>query len=189
MTLCFIGLGNPGTVYKDTRHNIGFAIIDALVNRLQLQKFHTKFSGKILHAHYLEKKIILFKPELFMNNSGEAVRKLVLFYKLALQDIMVIHDDLEIAAQRVRIKCGGGSGGHNGIKSITNSIGSDYWRFRIGIGRPLYDDVAEYVLKRFNACEKIDLLIQRIVDRIDLLLQKDTFDRFINEINNSCQLV
>lgn len=147
-----IGLGNPGAQYAHTRHNVGFMAIDALVGdgavwRLEKQALTTteNINGR---------KVIFVKPQTFMNNSGVSVGSLVSFYKIPLENVTVIHDDMDLGVGVLREKVGGGSAGHNGIKSIDSAIGRDYRRIRIGIGHPRDFDVridpADWVLGRFT---------------------------------------
>lgn len=147
-----IGLGNPGAQYVHTRHNVGFMAIDALVGdgavwRLEKQALTTteNINGR---------KVIFVKPQTFMNNSGVSVGSLVSFYKIPIENVTVIHDDMDLGVGVLREKVGGGSAGHNGIKSIDSAIGRDYRRIRIGIGHPRDFDVridpADWVLGRFT---------------------------------------
>lgn len=147
-----IGLGNPGAQYAHTRHNVGFMAIDALVGdgavwRLEKQALTTteNINGR---------KVIFVKPQTFMNNSGVSVGSLVSFYKIPIENVTVIHDDMDLGVGVLREKVGGGSAGHNGIKSIDSAIGRDYRRIRIGIGHPRDFDVridpADWVLGRFT---------------------------------------
>lgn len=147
-----IGLGNPGAQYAHTRHNVGFMAIDALVGdgavwRLEKQALTTteNINGR---------KVIFVKPQTFMNNSGVSVGALVSFYKIPIENVTVIHDDMDLGVGVLREKVGGGSAGHNGIKSIDSAIGRDYRRIRIGIGHPRDFDVridpADWVLGRFT---------------------------------------
>lgn len=147
-----IGLGNPGAQYAHTRHNVGFMAIDALVGdgavwRLEKQALTTTEN---INGH----KVIFVKPQTFMNNSGVSVGALVSFYKIPIENVTVIHDDMDLGVGVLREKVGGGSAGHNGIKSIDSAIGRDYRRIRIGIGHPRDFDVridpADWVLGRFT---------------------------------------
>jgi PTH1 family peptidyl-tRNA hydrolase len=130
-THLIVGLGNPGNEYAGTRHNIGFMAVDAIATREGLPTFKSKFKGMITGKDYL-----LLKPQTFMNLSGESVGEAMRFHKLAPAQTVVFHDDLDLPPGEVRIKQGGGTGGHNGLKSIDAHIGPDYWRVRLGIGHP-----------------------------------------------------
>ncbi len=148
-SICIVGLGNPPPCQQDSNHNIGFITADLIRNQLELLDYKNKFGG-LFSLNYIEGvNIILFKPMSFMNNSGESLRQLVNFYKIPSQCIVVIHDDIDLSISTIKIKKGGGSGGHNGIRSIDKHIGNDYWRIRIGVGRPKNkEDVSNYVLSK-----------------------------------------
>ena len=135
MKLC-VGLGNPGPQYSHHRHNIGFMVVDALARQHGFAPWRDKFNGLVAAGDIDGEKVILLKPMTFMNLSGQSVRATADFYKIALADVIVFHDDLDLPLARVRIKTGGGAGGHNGLKSIDAHLGAEYQRVRIGIGRP-----------------------------------------------------
>ena len=142
-----VGLGNPGKEYEKNRHNIGFLVIDYLVNKFNASKISSKFKGELYKAgNYL-----FLKPLTFMNLSGESVRAVKDFYKIDNDDIIVIHDDIDLSVGALKFKKGGSSGGHNGLKSIDKHIGNDYWRVRVGVGRPeRKEQVVSYVLSDFK---------------------------------------
>jgi len=142
-----IGLGNPGKKYELNRHNIGFLAVDYLINEFQASKISSKFKGELFKAG----EYLFLKPNTFMNLSGESVVLVKDFYKIPNEDIIVIHDDIDLKIGALRFKRGGSSGGHNGLKSIDRYIGNDYYRVRIGVGRPeRKDEVVNYVLSDFN---------------------------------------
>jgi PTH1 family peptidyl-tRNA hydrolase len=142
------GLGNPGSEYKKTRHNLGFMVLDLLKNGLREDK-----KDKVLY--YKDQDKIYALPQTYMNRSGEAVQGLMTFFKIKPDDLIVLHDDLDLKLGQIKIKKGGGTGGHNGLKSIDERIGRDYWRIRMGIGRPpLGYDVSSFVLGRFTKEEE-----------------------------------
>lgn len=146
-----IGLGNPGIKYANTRHNIGFMAIDAIAAHHQASPFRAKFQSLLSEAIINGSKCQLLKPQTFMNLSGEAVIKAAQFYKLSPQDVIVLHDELDLAPGKIRLKNGGGHAGHNGLRSITAHIGSDFWRIRLGIGHPgRKEEVSHYVLSDFS---------------------------------------
>ena len=147
-----IGLGNPGTPYDNTRHNIGFDVMDALAARLEID-FSKQDKFSCLLAQYKTKKssFYLIKPTTFMNLSGQSVVKLMQFYKSDF--IFVVHDDLDLPLGALRFKKGGSSGGHNGLKSIDSHCGNEYYRLRLGIGRSDRLSVVDYVLGKFEAQE------------------------------------
>ena len=147
MTL-FVGLGNPGDRYENNRHNIGFQVIDALVDYYEAGNISKNaFQGELFKSNNL----LFLKPATFMNLSGKSLQSVKNFYKIELDNIVVIHDDLDLPFGAVRFKKGGGSGGHNGLKSIDNMIGKEYMRVRLGIGKPLHkSQVTDYVLHDFS---------------------------------------
>ncbi|MDR1034795.1 MAG: aminoacyl-tRNA hydrolase, partial [Holosporales bacterium] len=135
--LLVIGLGNPGSKYMYTRHNAGFLFVDYFSESEKFPAFRTRFDSMCSECILLGEKVILQKPQTFMNLSGRAVGQLVSFYKLNPEQIIVFHDDIDLQPFDVKIKLGGGHGGHNGLRSIDEAIGRNYWRVRFGIGRPL----------------------------------------------------
>jgi PTH1 family peptidyl-tRNA hydrolase len=161
----FIGLGNPGREYKFTRHSIGFMIIDALSNQLMIKITKVKSKALIGTGSYLENKIILAKPQTFMNLSGQSVASLVKFYKFPLEHTLIIHDDLDLPFGTLRLRPSGSSGGQKGIGSVIQTLGTDQIpRLRVGIGRPPGRmDPVNYVLQRFSSQEE-DLL-EDVIDR------------------------
>lgn len=171
--MLIVGLGNPGADYKDTRHNIGFMVIDELIRRHNAKKLSSSsFSGELykLQDTPLENHFLL-KPLTYMNLSGESVVKVKQFYKI--EDVVVIHDDLDLPFGALRLKKGGGHGGHNGLKSIDAKISREYIRIRIGIGKPEHKgEVASYVLSPFNEIEEKCLkeLITKASDTVEFLL-------------------
>ena len=145
-----VGLGNPGKEYDYTRHNTGFLVIDSFVSNFKFEKkFNAMIAVKIINGE----KVLFVKPQTFMNNSGEAVGKIASYYHISSFDIMVVHDDMDIELGHFKIKDHGRSGGHNGIKSIIDSLGTDnFVRLKVGIGHSL-DDTISYVLGRFSKPE------------------------------------
>ena len=145
------GLGNPGKKYFLTRHNIGFDVVDSLINRNSCALIK-KDKKKELYRGTIDSKECLFcKPLTYMNLSGPPISKLINFYKIAKPKIIIIHDDLDLAVDKIKIKTGGGNGGHNGLLSIDNAIGKNYKRLRIGIGHPgIKEKVSSYVLEKFS---------------------------------------
>lgn len=149
------GLGNPGTQYEQTRHNIGFMAIDGLAGRDA--RFSSKFQGEIAKITLGGKDVLLLKPQTYMNLSGQSVQAAMTFYKIPPANLIVLHDEVDLPLGKLRIKQGGGTGGHNGLKDIDSRIGPNYWRIRIGVGRPGSDDprsTADYVLARFTGEEQ-----------------------------------
>ncbi len=147
-----VGLGNPGPEYAGTRHNAGFAVVDRLAARIAPGAApRSRFSGLAVEAQVGDEKCLLLKPTTYMNAAGEAVGPALRFYKLGLEDLVVVHDDLELAEYRVQLKVGGGHGGNNGVKSVNSHVGgTNYARVRVGVGRPpQFMDPADYVLGKF----------------------------------------
>jgi len=158
-----VGLGNPGSEYANTRHNIGFMVVDRLLEQ-QAPKVRRRCQSHIAEFQVDTRLIFLQKPLTYMNSSGDAVKKLCRRNKIKPSEVLVVYDDLDLKPGRMRIRFGGGSGGHNGIKSISARFGSgDYGRLRLGIGRPGSSaDVADYVLQSFSENEKD--LVEKVVD-------------------------
>ncbi len=153
-----IGLGNPGKAYEGTRHNIGFDVVDAVAARLDAAVRQKKFNSLLGEARYQDLRVLLLKPQQFMNLSGQAVAAAAGFYKLAAGDLMVIADDLALPAGQIRMRPGGGSGGHNGLRDIIGRLGSDQFaRLRVGIGSPEFGDAADFVLSRPSAAQQAAL--------------------------------
>jgi PTH1 family peptidyl-tRNA hydrolase len=146
----FVGLGNPGASYALHRHNVGFMAVDAIAATHGFPAWRKRFSGLAAEGRLGREQVLLLKPQTFMNESGRAVGEAVRFYKLDLDDVVVFHDELDLAPGKLRVKTGGGVAGHNGLKSITAHIGNEYVRVRIGIGHPGRKDlVSGYVLHDF----------------------------------------
>jgi PTH1 family peptidyl-tRNA hydrolase len=152
--LLFAGLGNPGKAYAGNRHNIGFMVIDAIAREYNAPHFRSRFQGLSAELTIGGEKITLLKPETYMNDSGRSVNDAARYYKIGLSDIVIFHDELDLAPGRLRVKKGGGNAGHNGLKSISEHLGNDYRRVRIGIGHPgAKEDVRNYVLGDFAKAE------------------------------------
>lgn len=150
-----IGLGNPGDTYKGNRHNIGFIILDALAESFNAAPWRKNFNGSWTEIKLGQNRIMLLKPLTYMNNSGNPVADCASFYKISPEDILVIHDELDLPLGKLKVKQGGGHGGHNGIKSIAARLGKDFYRLRIGIGHPGdKNQVSDYVLGNFTSEEK-----------------------------------
>ena len=146
----FVGLGNPGKKYTNNRHNIGFMALNQIANDHSFSQWKNKFQGQITDGKLGDEKVILLKPETFMNLSGQSVSETIKFYKIKIEDIIVFHDELDLAPAKLRVKISGGHAGHNGLRSIHQHIGADYHRVRMGIGHPGHKDrVANYVLSDF----------------------------------------
>ncbi len=182
-----IGLGNPGTRYAHNRHNIGFMAIDAIAEKYGFSNWSQKFQGHVAEGKIGTHKVFLLKPQTFMNLSGESAGALARFYKIPLENVIVFHDELDLPLAKVRVKCGGGNGGHNGLKSLDAHLGQDYWRVRMGIGHPGDKDmVSPYVLSDFSKEETpaVVALCTTSAKQIDLLLARDDAE-FMNKITLS----
>lgn len=180
-----VGLGNPGKKYDRNRHNVGFKAIDLIAKKNNFGPWRRKFQSKISEGLIKSKKILLVKPETYMNNSGFAIKELFLFFKLNSDDLVVVHDDLDLKVGKIKVKVGGGHGGHNGLRSIDQQISTEYLRLRIGIDRPVNkSQVANYVLSNFSEKDKytIDNVINLITQDFEILANKD-IEKFINSIN------
>jgi peptidyl-tRNA hydrolase, PTH1 family len=146
----FVGLGNPGPQYEMNRHNIGFMALDVIHRHHKFPAWSRKFDGLISDGMLDGEKIMLFKPQKFMNISGQPVYQASFFYKLTPDDVVVFHDELDLAPGKIRVKKGGGTAGHNGLRSIEQNLGPDFWRVRLGIGHPGDKDlVSPHVLGDF----------------------------------------
>tara|TARA_Y100001970_G_scaffold20546_1_gene23204 strand:- start:9982 stop:10554 length:573 start_codon:yes stop_codon:yes gene_type:complete len=184
--LLLVGLGNPGPNNTNNRHNIGFKIIDAINAEFQLSKQKPKFKGLLTTGNIEDKKVYAIKPLTFMNNSGVCIKELIEYFKINAKDVIVFHDDMDIDLGKVKAKFGGSSAGHNGIESIDKSIGKDYSRIRIGIGRPQEkSQTNNHVLEDFNENEeeRIKDITENIVKLIPTLINKkiDTFSSKVNQ--------
>mgnify|MGYP003560669580 CR=1 FL=1 len=156
-----VGLGNPGREYENTRHNIGFAAIDIIAEKYNIDINRKKFKGEYGEGFINGNKVILLKPYTFMNLSGESVREAIDFYKLTEEEVLIIYDDISLELGRLRIREKGSAGGHNGIKSIINHMGTDvFTRIKIGVGAPK-GDLVNYVLGKFSK-EEVNILKQTL---------------------------
>ena len=183
--LLFVGLGNPNPNNSNNRHNIGFFVIDAINQKFKLSKQKPKFKGLLTTGKIEEQKVFAIKPLTFMNSSGTCVKELIEYFKINVKDIFVFHDDMDINIGKVKAKFGGSSAGHNGIESIDKSIGKNYSRIRIGVGRPKKNSTgAEHVLDNFSTDEKgnVEEVTNNIINSMSILMGKD-LDLFSSKIN------
>ena len=175
--LLIVGLGNPGSEYENNRHNVGFQMIEAIAESVASNSFKKMSQVVEVSSCFFEKKKIIFaKPQTFMNLSGRAVRFLIDFYKISINKVIAFHDDIDLPFGRVKIKKGGGNGGHNGLKSIDNLAGTDYWRVRIGVGRPAEKSmVVSHVLGNFSSeeLEKLNTIKKIIAENLSVLISND----------------
>lgn len=170
-----IGLGNYGSQYDKTRHNIGFEVIDRIRSDYNISTEKLKFNGLISEIKISNNRLILVKPQTYMNNSGICARLILDYYKIPIANVMVFHDDIDLQVGKVKFKQGGGSAGHNGLKSLDNHIGSQYYRVRIGVGHPGDRDlVSQYVLQKFSNDDFISCVTQidRIINNIELFFDQ-----------------
>ncbi|WP_194838656.1 aminoacyl-tRNA hydrolase [Nocardia sp. XZ_19_369] len=171
-----VGLGNPGPEYERTRHNVGFLVADVLAQRVGGRfAVHKKSGADLLQARLDGRQVLIAKPRSFMNLSGRPVAALAKFFSVPPTEVIVVHDELDLLFGEIRLKRGGGEGGHNGLRSVSSALTTkDYLRTRIGIGRPPgRQDPADYVLKSFAAAERkeIPVIVEQAADAVELLLR------------------
>jgi len=172
--LLFVGLGNPGAKHAGNRHNIGFMVLEAIARRHGFPPWRRRFQGVASEGTIGGEKVLLLLPGTYMNESGRAVAEAQHFYKLALSDMVVFHDEIELPPAKVRVKTGGGIAGHNGLRSISQHVGNDYRRVRIGVGHPgVKDLVHAHVLSDFAKSERewVETLCDVMADNAGLLAQ------------------
>jgi PTH1 family peptidyl-tRNA hydrolase len=174
--LLVVGLGNPGPNYAKTRHNLGFMVADILADRMhETFKVHKKSGAEVATGRLGGRPLVLAKPRVYMNESGRQVGPLAKFYSVAPADVVIVHDELDIDFGRIRLKFGGGAGGHNGLRSVASALGTtDFHRVRIGIGRPPgQKSGAAFVLENFNAAERAEVptICEQAADATELLIE------------------
>ena len=173
LDLLIAGLGNPGSRYERDRHNVGRMVVDELARRRDAS-FKSKFDGKIGETRLGDHRLALLKPETYMNESGRSISAAVRFFKVASEDVLVVHDDVDLEVGRLQAREGGGLGGHNGLRSIAQALGTpEFLRLRVGVGRPGRGDprdVADYVLAPFEVHEDRDGLVARAADTVEVLV-------------------
>jgi PTH1 family peptidyl-tRNA hydrolase len=183
--LLLVGLGNPGSAYQGQRHNIGFMAVDRIVDRHRFDGWRSsKFQGQVAQGQFGSEKILLLKPTTYMNESGNAVGAAMRFFNLDPGSVWVFHDDLDLVAGKLRVKRGGGHGGHNGLRSLDAHIGPDYRRVRMGIGHPGHKDrVHAHVLSDFAKSEQawLEPLLDAVADAALLLASPDE-QAFANKV-------
>ncbi len=178
-----VGLGNPGKKYQNHRHNVGFQVLDELAKRERIRLWRRSCSAQVGRGNLAGQSVVLAKPQTFMNRSGDAVAPLLKRYGCAPESLIVVHDDLDLSEGRIKLKQGGGHGGHNGLRSIIEQCGSaDFIRVRVGIGRPEGDeDPADYVLRNFSRWVDARAWIEAAADMVESLLQdglSETMNRY-----------
>lgn len=174
--LLVVGLGNPGSQYAQTRHNLGFMVADLLAGRIGAQfKVHKRSGAEVVTGRLGHRPVILAKPRTYMNESGRQVGPLASFYSVAPADVIVVHDELDIDFGRIRLKLGGGEGGHNGLRSIANALGTkNFQRVRVGVGRPPgRKDPAAFVLETFSSTERpeVPTICEQAADATEILIE------------------
>ncbi len=170
----WVGLGNPGAKYSQNRHNIGFMALDHIAADHGFSPWRSKFQGQICEGVLGGQKVILLKPETYMNRSGQSVGDTIRFFKLTAQDVTVFHDELDLAPSKLRLKSSGGHAGHNGLRSLHEHIGEAYHRVRLGIGHPGHKDrVAAYVLSDFSKADQswLELMLRGISNGAEALAE------------------
>jgi PTH1 family peptidyl-tRNA hydrolase len=181
-----VGLGNPGPEYARTRHNVGFVVADLLARQLGAEFTVRKFASELAEGRAGQERVWIMKPQTYMNHSGEAVGPALHFWKLGREDLVVVHDDLELEPLRVQLKVGGGHGGHNGLKSVNAHVGGpDYARVRVGVGRPPPRmDPADYVLGKFAKAEEpeVELAVQLAAEAARLAVELGP-TKAMNQVN------
>ena len=175
--LLLAGLGNPGPGHANQRHNIGFMAVDEIVRRHGFGPWRARFQGLMAEGSIAGEKVLALKPLTYMNNSGQSVGEARNFFKIAPQSVFVIHDELDLVPGKIKVKLGGGHGGHNGLRSIDAAIGKEYWRIRLGIGHPGdKDKVLAWVLNDFAKVEQqtwLVPLLDAVARNFDILLKGD----------------
>jgi peptidyl-tRNA hydrolase, PTH1 family len=174
LDLLVAGLGNPGRGYERTRHNVGWLVVDELARR-HGGSFKSKFSGRLAELRIDGRRVALLKPETYMNESGRSLAAAARFFKVEPEDLLVVHDDVDLEPGRLQARGGGGLAGHNGLRSIASALGtSDFLRLRIGVGRPGRGDrrsVSDYVLSGFEPDEDVGALVGRSADAVETLVR------------------
>lgn len=184
-----VGLGNPGGDYARNRHNIGFMAVDAIVRRHSFGAWRGKYQGELAEGEIGGQRVLALKPMTYMNRSGQSVGACAKFLKLPPENVIVLHDEIELAPGKLRVKKGGGHAGHNGLRDIDAHLGREYWRVRLGVGRP-HDKalVHKWVLSDFAKAEQDDLerLLDAVAANVPLLLKGDQ-GGFMNRVATATQ--
>ncbi|MEX0956555.1 MAG: aminoacyl-tRNA hydrolase [Rhizobiaceae bacterium] len=183
------GLGNPGQKHQNQRHNVGFMAADAIARRHSFSPWSKKFQGLVAEGNLGGEKVLIIKPQTYMNLSGQAVGEAMRFYKLGLDDLIVLYDEIDLAAAKVRVKTGGGSGGHNGIRSLDAHCGAGYRRVRIGIGHPGVKELVHgHVLGDFAKADAdwLEPLLDAVADAAPMLVAGDD-NGFMNKVSLAVQ--
>lgn len=179
-----VGLGNPGGKYAHNRHNVGFMAVDEIFDAYDFSPWRKRFSGELCEGRIGRTKCLMLKPSTYMNESGRSVGEAARFYKLDLDDVIVLYDEIDLVAGKLKVKKGGGNAGHNGLRSISSHLGNDYHRVRIGVGRPAQkSQVSNYVLRDFNKSDHqwLEPLLDAIARKFETLLERGSGD-FLNQV-------
>lgn len=182
--ILLVGLGNPGKGYAGNRHNFGYMAVDEIIRRHSFMPERVRFQGLVAEGNIGGTKILALKPATYMNLSGQSVGEAARFYKIPIENIIVLHDELDLPLGKVRVKTGGGHGGNNGVRSITDHIGADFCRVRLGVGHPGEKHlVSGHVLKDFAKAEMpiVENIIDSVARHIGLIVAGDT-SSFMNKI-------
>ncbi|GAB4364428.1 MAG: aminoacyl-tRNA hydrolase [Kiloniellaceae bacterium] len=182
--LLLAGLGNPGPRYANNRHNIGFMAVDEIVRRHSFSPWRSRFQADCAEGFLDGEKVLVLKPQTYMNESGRAVGEALRFFKLAPEDVIVLYDEIDLAPGKLRVKQGGGSGGHNGIRSIEAHIGNAFWRVRLGVGHPGQKELVHgHVLSDFAKADQawLEKLLDAVATEIPLLAKGDA-PRFMSRV-------
>jgi len=185
----FVGLGNPGTQYERNRHNLGFVVVSEIARRHDFRSWRRGYQSEIAEGTLNREKVILLRPLTFMNESGRAVQEALHFFRLGQDAITVFHDEIELPPAKVRVKIGGGIAGHNGLRSISECIGNEYWRVRLGVGHPGIKDLVEhYVLSDFPKVDWpwVKALVETVADNVGELATDKA--RFQNKVHLAMEL-
>jgi PTH1 family peptidyl-tRNA hydrolase len=183
--MMLVGLGNPGLEYARNRHNIGFMAVDGIVRRHGFSPWRKRFQGQSCEGTVEGEKVLALEPHTYVNLSGQSVGEAMRFFKLTPADVVVLHDELDLPPGHLRVKKGGGHGGHNGLRSIDEHIGKDYWRVRIGIGHPGHKDaVSGYVLHDFPKADAgwLGLLLDTLAAEFPTLARREP-ERYLQRVN------
>lgn len=180
-----VGLGNPGSEYVHTRHNMGFQAVDEIVRRFSFSDFKSACKGQVASGMIEDEKCLVLKPETYMNLSGESVQAAMTYYKIKPENVIVFHDDLDLPVGKIKAKIGGGAGGHNGLKNIDSHIGANYMRVRIGIDKNKMIDTADYVLGKPTKDEQkiLENEFQKIAEFVPFLFKND-LSGFLNKVHD-----
>jgi PTH1 family peptidyl-tRNA hydrolase len=187
--LLFVGLGNPGSDYARNRHNIGFVVLEEIARRHDFRSWRRGFLGEYAEGVLGHKKVVLLRPHTFMNESGRSVQEALHYFKLDQREVTVFHDEIELPPARVRVKLGGGIAGHNGLRSISECIGNEYWRVRLGVGHPGAKHLVErYVLSDFPKADWpwVKALIETVAENAEILARDEA--SFQNKVHLAMEI-